>query len=183
MSHAAIALAARDALQTAFQIDKNSCEVAFDGMPNPSAGEFYVGVHPLNWQGINGDFDLHEEYSIGVTITLRMAFSPQDSYGIAVWTLANKGLEPRARVAITTLHHNQQVRIAANLRLNEEDNAGRYFVTPLQFLQAQPVQVRDYNWFTAKAPPKSEHDYSKAGVSQTLVFGKCQRCQAIDEME
>lgn len=185
MSLAAIALATRDTLQTTFGTDAESCEVGFDGKPKPSCGELYLAVHSPSWQGISGDYDLHEEAQLAVTLTMRIGFAPKDRYGIAVWLEATDGMDRRCRQVITALHHNQAVRIAANAYLADWGREGSgLIITPLQFLQAQPVTVRDYTWFDAVMPANpSEHKLAESGVSQTLFFGKCQRCQNIPDME
>lgn len=173
-------IAARNALQTEFTLDAASCEVGFDGAPKPAAGEFYAAVHPLTWSFPNGDFDLHEDYQVAVTLTMRMGFAPKDRWGIAVWLLRPDGLESRIRRAITALHHNQEVRLAANLLIT--GGASGKVMTPLQVLRVEPPRVQGPDWFSA-APPESEHAVAECGVSQMIVFGKCQRVQSIPDMD
>ncbi len=177
-------MAVRDKLQRVVKIngnaiDADTCECGFDGKPKPSAGELYLAVHPLGWQGISGDDDLHEEAQIGVTITLRMGFAPSDRFGVAAWLQANTGLDAVARVVITALHKDQLVRIAANTIIGTT-SAG--YVTPLWFMSGANPQFREAAWFSATVDPDAK-DTAPCGVSQELRFGRAQRCQAVLEME
>ncbi len=178
MSQAILASAVRDHLQSVFGLGADSCEVGFDGRPKPGAGELYLAIHEGAWLDKSGDYDLHEEYQIAITVTMRMGFAPKDRWGIAVWT-APDGLDVQMRKVITAIHHNLLLRVAASDGLN----GGRYFATPL-FLLRPPdkPQPQGPDWFSAPIP-ESDTQIAECGVSQTAVFGKCQLCQAIDEME
>lgn len=180
MSQAAMCMAVRDKLQTVFGLDADSCEVGFDGQPKPACGELYVAVHPLSWSGISGDWDLGEEYGVGVTLTMRMGVAPKDRWGIAVWLLEEGGMEQRIRQTRAAIHHNQEVRIAANAFLGE--GGGGFMLTPLQILRVDPPKVQGPSWFSAD-PPQSDKHVAECGVSQMLTFGKCQRVQSIPDME
>lgn len=178
MSIGAVAKATRDALQTAFSLDSNSCEVGFDGQPKPACGEKYYAVHQVSHGAVSGDWDLGEEYQLAVTITLRMGFAPKDRWGISVW-LATGGLEELCRQAIVSIHHNQALRIAANVYIT--GGASGKILTPLQFIRLDNPTPRDYSWFTA-AQPEGDRP-PECGASQTITFGKCQRCQSIPDMD
>ena len=180
MSIGAVALATRDVLRTELELDAASCEVGFDGTPKPACGDFYVAVHAVGWTAPQQDWDLSEEYQIAVTLTLRTAFAMKDRWGIAVWLAANTGLEPRVRQVIVAVHHNQTLRQAADALIT--GGASGKILTPLQLLQVQSAVVRDFSWFGA-APPESEHEDPECGVSQTIIFGKCQRVQSIPDMD
>ena len=179
MSQAALCKGIRDHLQTVFTLDANSCEVGFDGQPKPMAGQEYFAIHPMGWTTVSGDWDLGEQYEVAVTVTRRLGSTPQDRRGVALWLTLTTGLEPRIRQVITAIHHNQLVRIACNVFIT--GGASGKLLTPPQFLRVEPPVVRDYNWFTAEVPENP--DYDKAGVSQTIVFGKCQRVQSVPDMD
>lgn len=179
MSLAACMIAVRDVLQDLFRVDENSCEVGFDGKPKPACGERYFAVHSLGWNGINGDWDLGEEYTVGVTVTIRTGFAPKDRWGIAVWLAENDGMESTIRQVITAIHHNQTVRAAMDAVLDE--TGGGNFVTPLQLMRVDNPVVRNHTWFDADVP--EDGAVAESGVSQTIVFGKCQRVQNIPDME
>ena len=179
----ALLIATRQVLQKEFNLDHNSIEVGFDGQPKPSAGEFFASIHPMNWTFPNGDWDLHEDNTIGVTLTLRLGFSPQDRFAVAVWLFETNGMEPRIRRVITAIHHNQALRSAAN-ELISGGASGKIF-TPLQVIRVENPKPQGPAWFNASPPEHIDH-YSPpppCGVSQTVVFGKAQRCQPVDDMD
>lgn len=180
MSLAAVCKAVRDTLQTTFNLTADSCEVGFDGMPKPACGEKYIAVHPLGWTCQPGDHDLHEEFTIGVTITLRMGFAPKDRWGIAVWLAETDGMEVMLRKAIKAIHHNQTVRELATTYMSY---SGFYALTPLQFIRvdAKPT-VQGPNWFSAPMP-ETDGQVAECGVSQMITFGKCQQVQNIQSAE
>jgi hypothetical protein len=179
MSLAAVCKAARDVLQKVLAVDANSCECGFDGQPDPMAGESYYRIHPLGWNALPQDYDLSEEYTVGVTLTMRLGWVPKDRRGVALW-LAYDGLDARAREVVKTIHHNQLLRKASVVYL--QGKGGGDTLTPLQLVRIDMPQVRSYDWFTAEAP-EEENQSDDAGVSQTIVFGKCQRVQNIEYME
>ena len=183
MSHSAICLAVRDQLQVTFSLDSSSCEVGFDGSTKPSAGQFYVAIHPLGLEGISNDFDLGESYSVGVTLSMRLGVAPKDRRGIAIWLdqADGTGLHQCVRQAITAIHQNQNVRIAANTHIA---GGGGNIVTALLLMPGgvQPPQIRSYDWFSAVAPD-GQSQVDDAGVSQTITFGKCQRVQDVPDMD
>lgn len=186
MSQAAVMMAVRAKLQSVFSLDSNSCEIGFDGAPKPMAGEFYVAIHPMAWSGLGDeDWALGEEYTVGVTLTMRMGVAPKDRWGIAIW-LANPdggaGMEARVRTTITAIHHNQDIRLAANALIS--GGASGKIMTPLQLMPSgiQLPKVQVPSWFSA-APPETEHGMPECGVSQTIIFGKCQRVQSIPDMD
>lgn len=180
MSQAALCKAVRDTLQETFSLDENSCQVCFDGQPcNPVAGEMYVSVHPMGWQGQSGDWDLDEDVSVGVTITKRAAFAPKDRRGVALWLDETDGLETQCRRAIMAIHQNQTLRAAANTYIGS-DSVG--FVTALWFLRTDPAVLRNWDWFGAAAPEDSDAE-AVCGYSQTITFGRARRCQSIPDMD
>jgi hypothetical protein len=185
MSLAALALATRDTIQTVTGLDANSCEVGFDGQPKPGAGQVYYAIHCPGWNGISGDFDLHESYQVAVTITLRMGWAPQDRWGIEVWLAANTGLDALVRQVIVACHKNYKLINSANAGKDYSIGVGSAgFVTPLWFLSAGAVQLKGAKWFSAEdAPPKNGVQTAQSGVAQEIRFGKAERCQAIDTTE
>lgn len=173
--------AVRDVLHTTFSVDANSCEIGFGPEPKPSCGERYWAIHQIRHAGLNQDWDLGEEYTVGVTLTMRMGFAPQDRWGIAVW-LADSGLEELVRQTIVAIHHNQLLRQQASRYAGSPRTD--LIVTPLQLMPQgieNPVP-RGPEWFSSP-PPETEHQTAECGVSQTVVFGKCQRVQDVPEME
>ncbi len=180
MSLAAVMMAARNKLQTVFGLDADSCEIGFGPEPKPAAGEFYIAVHSLGWSGGNQDWDLTEDYQVAITPTLRMGFAMKDRWGIAVWLLANEGMEPRIRQIITAIHHNQLLRQAADALIT--GCASGKILTPLQFIRTEGPQIKGPDWFSASMP-ESDHQVAECGVAQTIVFGKCQRVQSVPDMD
>lgn len=188
MSQAAVCKAIRDTLITAFSFPAPTeayCTIKLDPSPDPNCGEFFITVHPGAWTIVQGDWDLHEEYVCGVTLTMRMGFSPQDRYGVAVWLDSADGanpagLEPRLRTVITAIHHNQDVRNAANVYITG-GTSGKIVTVP-QLLRVDPPSIKYHDWFDAPQP-ETKMKTSALGVAQTVWFGKCQRCQDIREMD
>lgn len=184
MSQSAILQAVRDQLQQTFTLDADSCEVGFDGSPKPSCGELYIAVHPANWTGISGDYDLGEEFEVGVTITLRMGVAPKDRWGIAVFLTApdgGPGLDALCRQAITAIHQSQTVRLAADTYLtNAGAMGGGSILTPFRFKNGGKPSVKGPEWFDAAPAGKAA---AECGVAQTITFGRCQRVQDIQDME
>lgn len=180
MSLGAVLKAARDTMRTTFGLKAESCEVGMDGQPKPACGEFYIAVHPLGWNAVSGDWDLGEEYTVGVTLTMRTSFAPKDRWGIAVWLAENDGMEARLRAAVTAIHHNQTLRALADEYIDGAGAGG--ITTPLQLMRIDNPVLRGPDWFTA-APPETDEQIPECGVSQTVVFGKCQRTQSVPDME
>jgi len=90
-------------------------------------------------------------------------------------------METRIRDAITAIHHSQILRQLA-VKMQRAPGGGN-ILTPLQLMRVDTnPTVRGPEWFTA-APPEGEDGVAECGVSQTIVFGKCQRVQNIDYME
>lgn len=188
MSAPALAQAVRDVIQANVllnnvAIDSNTCEVGFDGSPKASSGQIYIGVHLGSWTPMSGDWDLHEEYQVSVTVTLRLGTTPQDRQGLAAWVKATTGLDAICRQIITLLHHNQTVRAKANLGQSYSIGAASAgFLTTVQFVGAQPPKFQKAGWWFAKEDRATMDaaDPDVCGVSQELRFGKAQRCQGID---
>lgn len=182
MSHSALCQAVRNKLQTVFSLGSDACEVGFDGSVKPTGAQFYVAIHPLSMAGVSGDWDLGEEYQVGVTLSVRLGVTPYDRRGIDVWLNQSDetGLHQRVRKAVLAIHHNQEVRIAANALITGGVNGK--IITPLILMPGgvQPPQPRGYDWF-GEAAPEGNTQTDDAGASQTIVFGKCQRVQAIDD--
>lgn len=183
MSIAAVTKAVRDAIQTEFEVGPESCEVGFDGQPKPACGEKYWAVHPLSWQGLpDEDWALGEEYQVGVTLTFRMGVAPKDRWGLAVW-LADNGMEDFVRRTITLIHHSQTIRVAAGVYIT--GGASGKILTPLQLLRIENPKPQGPQWFSAEPVDLTQQKYTVAdcGVSQTMVFGRCQRVQSIPDMD
>ena len=186
MSLAALAQAVRDRLQAVILMngestDANTCECTFTGKPKPIMGQLFLAVHILGWQGISGDNDLHESAQIGVTVTLRLGFAPEDRDGIAVWLAANTGLEPITRAVVKAIHKDYaNVMNLANTKYIGTGSAG--FVTPLWFLGGGNPTFQQASWFGAVPDPEDPNS-TPCGVSMELRFGKAERCQALDNTE
>lgn len=175
MSLAALCQATRDALLTAFKLTESSCQVKFDGQPDPDAGELFLAIHPLGWNAVDGDYDLHEGYQVGVTLTMRTAVAPKDRRGVALWLPQDGGLDSLCRLAIKTIHQSQAVRAAAN-DIAKSDNA---IFKPLFFRSVSLPTPRNADWFSADAEKATDRD---CGVSQTITFGNCERGESISDM-
>jgi hypothetical protein len=187
MSVASYSLAIRDAIKVLLNLDNVSCEVSFDGAPQPAAGELAVMVHPGNWSVEPGDYDLSENISVNVTVTKRMGFAPQDRWGIAIWTQVQEGLEPICRKIIAAIHQNQLVRLAANDYIVKSSVVySDVFHEAIKFQGAGPPELKDYRWFTAEQPEDLAAGAAlwrgqtpPSGAAQTLRFGGARRAQGV----
>ena len=178
----------RDTLQAVITLngnalDSNSCEVGFDGVPKPAAGQLYLAIHLAGWSPVPEDYDLAESFQVSVTATLRLGSTPQDRYGIGAWALGTSGLDAICRQVIRALHQNQAVRALANdgqsYSINTTATAG--FYTTTQFVRAEPPKFRDYKWFTGGELTDDPVTAAQSGVSATLTF-KADRSQSIPAM-
>jgi hypothetical protein len=183
MSQAAYLQAARDALQAAFNLDSNSCEVGIDGQPKPAAGQLYIALSPGSWTAAGGDdFDLDETFQIEVTVTRRLGTTPKDRWGVAVWLATPNGLETTCRKIITLLHMSYPVmRTANDYVIRTETGQSDYFHHPLEFQSAGSPILQGPDWFSA-VPPATDQQVQTApvGVSQALTFTGARRTQGVD---
>jgi len=194
MSAVALAQAVRDVIQARIQIngknpDATVCEVGLSGMPKPGSGQVYIAVHLGGWQPVSGDYDLEEEYTVRVTVTVRLGSTPTDRHGLAVWVAATAGLDAICRAIVQALHQNQQVRLFANSGKSYSigdsgPSTPDGFYTTVQFTGAEPPQPQRASWFLAGESPDPDNaaELALSGVSQTLSFGKARRCQTVAGM-
>lgn len=195
MSAAALSQAVRDTLIARIAINgaaltEDTCEIGFTGQPKPASGQYYFAIHMASWAPGRvvgeSDWDLTEDISVSVTVTLKLGDTPEDRYGIAVWVKQTTGLDALVRSVIAVIHQNQAVRALANtspLYGLSLDGVTAGFHTTTVLTGAQPPQFRDWKWFTAGLPKEAvlPEEMAQAGVSQTVTF-KASRCQAIPLM-
>lgn len=185
MSQRCLAVAVRNKIRDALELNDSPlvCEVMFDGMPQPMAGEWFYAVHPGEWTGTSEDADLQEQIGIYVTVTRRLGGVPQDRWGPEVWAKALDGLDVNLRKIVRAIHRSYDVLNAANQLILDSDNGVTQwgFVEPLSFLNGGNPTARMQEWFSAEQLTTGGK-FANAGVSQTLTFGKAKRCQPTEEM-
>lgn len=178
MSQRAYRLACRDVLQNLFNLDADSCQVQFDGQPQPNCGEQFISVHGGSWTGISGDHDLDERFSVLVTVTRRLGEVPTDRTGIALLDLANTGLEATCREIVGAIHFQYAVMNAANSVYIADPFAK--FEEPLLFVDGGHSDPKGPEWFNAENfVSATGQKWANAGVAQTLTFGQARRTQQI----
>lgn len=187
MSQSALLKAVRDHLQAVLELDGNSCELGFDGQPTATAGEQYVSIWPGDWQGASEDADLTEVYGCMVTVTRRLGYCPEDSWGPEVWAKANEGLEAVCRRIITAIHgeaNNASILQKANDYLAEPADGGNYwgFSEKLVFRGGGRPEKKQPGWFSARDASRGKGRSMNVGVAQTLSFFGAKRTQAEEEM-
>ena len=181
MSLAALCLAVKDQLQDELGLDDGKCALMMDGQPPPSCGELFVAVHPGGWRPESDpDMGTDEQFGVYVTITRRKGYSPQDREGMAVWALAETGLDAVARRVFAALHKRYEVLAAANKIIGQTPTAASPvgFVEPLRIESVGDPEPKGPDWFTADSP-KGSGKYANAGVAVVLRFGGARRLQRL----
>lgn len=176
MSMRALLLAVRDRLRASapggLAYESAQCEVGFDGMPHPRAGQVFVAVHPGS---VSNEADTHlaERYTVYVTLTMRAGHLPQDREGSQLMALASTGLYARAEAIRTLLHMNEAVRSDANTTIGVGDNG---FTETIRYQSMDSPQLKGPDWFGAEDPSDGP-----VGLAIQLTFGGAMRYQVIEE--
>jgi hypothetical protein len=175
MSQAAYLEAVKRKLQTILNLSAESCDIMLTGEPKPTAGEWFVAIHPGSWDGVSMDADFSETVGFQVTVSLKLGFSPQTKFGVEAW----KNLfEPLVRKIATGLHQNNVLMQVANNLITTGDDK---FHQPVSFQGASPPEMKNQEWWQSYSQTQTHVAY--AGMAQTLNFGGANRVQDLSVME
>ena len=164
--------AMKEALKTELSLKDDEVRVRPNGQPTNIASTVFIAVHPGSWtQEIKGGRQLHEDYTINVTISVRGTRFPGDRWGLKVLNaVAEDGLEWLSRLVIVHLHGNDDIRTAAD---NELATLNPGFVHAPYLERASGPDVRPASWWGSDSGNPEE------GLSYTITFGKIKRVQEI----
>lgn len=177
-------LAIRDHLQNIFGVDRNSCDVGFDGQPKPVAGELYIAVYPGTWQGDHGAHDLDEYFGVNVTVSRRLGAVPMDRWGSDILDKALDGLEAVCRQINQAIHKNYTLMQIANSvylgNVSAPPSPFAIFSEVLSFNSAGNPELKGPDWFSAPdLASEFEQTWAYSGVAQTLAYVRARRTQQI----
>lgn len=182
----ALLYAVRDGIRGAgFGYDIAACEIMDDGRPPPRAGNVFVAVHSGKAQS-NKDNQLFEEYSLTVTLTMRVTI-PLDRVGdqliarnLALVPLAQRqGFNARVEQLRTMLHMNwRMVVMTAQSPPSANDNLSAWatgivygFSEPFRYRGPTTPELVGGDWFGAD--PEDE----AFGIKADLQFEGAKRMQ------
>jgi hypothetical protein len=162
MSMEALLLAVKGRLQSALSLDDDTCDVQPDGAPEAMSGEWYYAVHPL---GIDQTGDqahyIMERYSVGVTVTRRATYAPQDRAGSEIVAKRATGLYAAAARVRAALHGRWEIVAAANVIITDDlGDEANGFVEPLLLSTISAPRPQGGGWFSADDPPEPPSGYS-----------------------
>lgn len=130
------------------------CGIQPDGRPPVNSGQWFYAIHPLGVTSADPNSLSHDRaHAIGVTLTARMAYAPQDRRGNRL-TLASELLE-RAEAIADALHQDDLHRIEANKLIPGSEeyvaiNSGiatvNGFVEPLRLMMIGPPIEMGPEW-------------------------------------
>ena len=121
-----------------------------DGKPAPAAGQKFFAVYPVRFRNIDDNpLGFEFVFDVGVCITYRYGYSPQDRTGRQI-ALAKAGLAELAETVVYRLHGDYDVLNFANAEIPESRNK---IGEPLVFREGQ-FDARGPEWFGAEADAK-----------------------------
>jgi hypothetical protein len=186
MSIAALLQATRDQLQQSMTFPGGPGKAPFyveiqpQGRPSFDCGEWYVGLDELRVESRDRGY-LQEAYTIVAVISARTGRFAPDQRGSA-YLQHLYGLEMLERQVITTIHGNQNIRIAANANYLEiappSTAGGDIFTEPLWYTGRVRSEYRGGDWAGDKNP-ESDQTF----LVRTLPFTGGLRIQALDIMQ
>lgn len=176
MSMSALLTAVESRIRTALSdSDGNIAGVKVDGRPPAFSGQWYYAIHSLDGSG-SGESPLSDDryYSVGVTITAKIAYAPGDRRGSVA--KASGELFDRADAIAVLLHGDYTSMNAANVIIGDTVNG---FIEPLNYIGGAegPIQEQGPEWLHAKA------DSGKGDRIGALVlalrFGRARRIRVL----
>ena len=190
MSMSALCLAVRNDLRTMLGVPSATyadasliCDLAFEGMPHPAAGEVFYAVHDGGWNAAQtGDYDLFERMTVSVTITKKVGYTPKDRRATDAWATSSTGLDALARAVVKRLHQNQAIRLAANVIIGATDTLDSNpngFETTVIFQGGSNVQQHGPEWFESPQYSGVSVPDKTVAISVRLDFGMADRLQGI----
>lgn len=177
MSMEALLFAVRDRLRFKLEYAPEQCEIMADGRPVPGCGEKFIAVWPgyQRDNGSNGQ-SLDQLFGVNVTVTVRMMRVAPDKIGPLILAQANTGAYAETRRIQAVLHMDPDtyaVVHAANAIIGPNFNG---FIEPLQWQETRYEGVKGAQWFRSRKE-------KQAGLALTLVFGRANRVEKIENMQ
>ncbi len=178
--------AAQDRGQAILGLDTSSVSVGFDGQPVPDCGQLFLMFHPgpvVN-EG-DEDLSLDEFYDVFATLTMRIAYAPQDRFGAEILYKAKAGLYANAEMLraglhmdYTLIHYTGGVQGTfdwSGQKPYSLPNTVNGFTEPLKFRQFGKPEPKGPEWFWAPSG-----DEAHAGVAMQIDFVRARREQTIE---
>lgn len=160
------------------------CDIAPpNGQPPPLCGPFFVAVHEGNLSGNQSYSDLDTQYSVSVTVTMRLRGTPYDRwvqkelYGADDTSLDNRCRKIMALIHQDTIDH--RIINAANV-LTPPPAVGytvQGFVEPLRFERMDTAREVGPAWFWADPSQPENQQITNCGWAKTLRFTGARRIQ------
>lgn len=175
MSMSALLTAVESRIRTALSDSAGDVAgVKVDGHPPAFAGQWYYAIHSLEGSG-SQESPLSDDryYGIGVTITAKIAYAPNDRRGSIA--KASGELFDRADAIAVLLHGDYTSMNAANVIIGAEANG---FIEPLNYLGGAegPIQEQGPEWVHAKMGVKGER---VGALVLALRFGRARRIRVL----
>lgn len=188
MSLAALLVGVRDELRSVLGIQAIQIGIQEDGQPPPGMGaSLYISVHPLRWKPttsreiIQG---LDESYAIGVTITKRISYVPEDRKNEEVFLKSLVGFEKLSRRIMVAVHQNWDVIERANNYIISQKTDDLEIDPVMEWLRWESTQEvptpRDGTWLWET---REEFIPRVASETVTIVFSEARRVQRSTVME
>lgn len=155
--------------------DSKMCDVQPDGRPEPASGQVFVAVHDGEWTHGPVEEALDEYFGVRVTVSLRIAYVPQDRQGQESVRKARTGIYARAEAIRAAVHMSYGLMDAANAIIGAAANG---FVEPLRFVSSSGVRLESSSWWDAHED--DEPGDRSAGLVLELAFGRARRVQRFD---
>ena len=189
MSLACLLEAVRDELRDNLGIPDILCGIQSTGQPPPGIGTrlTYLAIHPISWTPYSSREFIHalgESYSIGVTLSKRIAYAPQDRNAQEIFLKSLVGFEAVARQVMINIHQNYDIMARANgfiesRSLTNLDKEG--FIETLRWQRTDAVpSSHDASWFW---DIDREGSVPLASESLEIVFSQAGRIQRQTLME
>jgi hypothetical protein len=139
------------------------------GKPSPKAGEFFIAIHyqGLDTQLLETNGSVQQEISIGITISQRTRWSPEDRDGdrILLRSLDSLAAFSTAIVPLVHLNFGLVSGVDSSPLLGPHTQA----VEPLLLESISGPEERDKSWWMN--PESTDLDMQPVGFSMTLNFG------------
>jgi hypothetical protein len=139
------------------------------GKPAPIAGEFFIAIHyqGLTTNVVETNGSIQQEISIGVTISQRTRWSPEDRDGDRILLRSLDSLAAFSTALAPLLHLNYPLlyRVDSSPLLGPQTQV----VEPLLLESISGPEERDKSWWMN--PESTDLDMQPVGFSMTLSFG------------
>src|SRR5262249_31061148 len=122
MSMVALLVAVRDTLRSKLPLDNQTCRIRVGPKPPPLAGDRFFSVFGTDWSSLEFDNNqaIDETFGVGVCITYRSPYVPDDDQGEQLYVEAAESIESACRNVIAIVHQNYtDILTLANNRIEQ----------------------------------------------------------------